>query len=75
MNKVPPKDRKKDIEFLRMALNLCELPVSYEQSDLILRAYTLVKEKQGNTNMDDALKIYYNWKNHWDNYFQNQNKL
>lgn len=67
---IPFKDRKPDIEYLRMALNICELGVSYEQTDLIMRAYNLVKEKKGKTDINNAADIYYKWQNEWDEYYK-----
>ena len=71
---VKPKDRKQETEYLRMALNMAELGVSYTQADLILKAVNEVQRKGGNFTISDGVDLHTKWKSEWDNYFQQQKK-
>lgn len=64
------KDRKNNIEYLRMVLNLCEIGVNYPQADLIKRIFESLEEKNGNFNLKDGVKLYYEWKQEWEDYFK-----
>jgi hypothetical protein len=68
------KHRKQDTEYLRMLLNLCELPVSYMQTDLIMEASAMLKKLNGDLSLMDAAKLYTGWNDKWDEYFKSQNK-
>ena len=52
------KDRKSEIEFIRMALNTCEIGVSYNATDLILRVIDMVKLKGGETTLLDSVTLH-----------------
>ena len=71
---VKPKDRKQETEYLRMALNMAELGVSYTQADLILKAVNEVQRKGGNFTISDGVDLYTRWRKEWDNYFEKQKK-
>lgn len=60
------KDRKIDIEYLRIALNMCELYVDYTQADLIIRVSEQLKKSKGEFTMSDSVNIHYAWKEEWD---------
>ena len=77
MNNVKIKDRKKEIEFLRMALNICELGVNYEQADLIIRINKKVEKMGGKFSLEDGIEIYHKWKHDWLEYYdpKNQRKI
>lgn len=68
------KDREDKIEMLRMALNLCELPVSYTQSDLIIRVLLKLEKVQGEFTLNDGIKIHYKWKDDWFEYSRKKNE-
>lgn len=68
------KDRDNKIEFLRMALNLCELPVSYSQSDLIFRILLKLEKVEGDFTLHDGIAIHHKWKEDWQKYFSDIKK-
>lgn len=68
--KVEIKDRKKDIEYLRMALNMVEIGVDYEITDLIIRVANELKKRGDGFSIDDAVHILYEWKIDWQEYFK-----
>jgi hypothetical protein len=63
------KDRKAEIEYFRMALSMCEIGVSYEQAELILKVNEELTKKKGEFKISDATDILYSWKEYWGNYF------
>ena len=72
---VKVKDRKNEVEYLRMACNMAELGINYIQADLILRLQErLSKLKGGKFSIDDATHIHYKWKQEWQKYFEEQAK-
>jgi hypothetical protein len=68
------KDRKEEVEFLRMACNMTELGISYLQADLILRIQETLKKKKGSFSLTDGIEIGYKWKEGWRKYFEQQSK-
>ena len=69
---VKVKDRKKEIEYLRSALNLAELWVDYTQTDLIIRITDKLNKLGGKFSIDDGIKIQYEWKEYWRKYFEKE---
>lgn len=45
------------IEYLKLALNLQGIPVEDKYTDLIITTYKAIEKKQGNFNLEDAVKI------------------
>lgn len=68
------KDRKEEVEHLRMALNMCELGVGYTQADLILRALERLDKIKGEFSISDAVEIHYKHKQEWQTYFEEKYK-
>ena len=68
------KDRKKEVEYLRMALSICEIGVSYTQAELILKATEELKIKKGIFTLEDGISLLYTHKNQWNKYFETLNK-
>ena len=66
------KDRKDEIEYLRMALAITEIGVSYEQAELINNVVNKVRQCKGNFNIHDGVKLLYAWKDKWTNYYDKQ---
>lgn len=66
------KDRKDEIEYLRMALAIIEIGVSYEQAELINNVVNKVRQRKGNFNIHDGVKLLYAWKEKWRNYYETQ---
>jgi hypothetical protein len=62
-------DRKQEVEYLRMALNMCELGINYTQADLILRVQEGIKKYGGNFSLQAGMDINARWKNYWRAYF------
>lgn len=71
---VRPQDRKNEVEYLRMALNLCEIGVSYTQADLIIRVMAKVNEVKGNFTLMDGATILKNWNQDWEYYYRQLEK-
>ena len=59
------KDRKDEIEYLRMALAITELGVSYEQAELINNVVNKVRQRKGKFNIHDGVGLLYAWKEKW----------
>ena len=68
------KDRKEEIEFLRMACNMAELGIGYQHADLIIRLQERLKKLKGKFSISDGVEIHYKWKQDWQNYFDEQSK-
>ena len=68
------KDRKEEVEFLRMACNMAQLGIGYEQTDLILRLQERLKELKGKFSIADGVEIHYKWKEDWQNYYAQKSK-
>ena len=68
------KDRKDEIEFIRMALNLAEMGINYCQADLIDRVLKELDKKGGQFNLNDGISIHHKWKEDWRKYFEEQRK-
>lgn len=74
MSTVKIEDRRKDIEQFRMALNMCELYVNYQQVELILSVFAEYSELRGNFSLEDAFKILKDHREKWEEYFKEQEK-
>lgn len=72
--RVEIKDRIKEIEYLRMALNMVEIGADYEMTDLIIRVSDEVKRLGDNFSIDDAVHILHDWKMCWEEYFNEKEK-
>jgi hypothetical protein len=68
MAEVKVKDRKEEIEYMRMALNICEIGVNYQQSDLIIRVSERLKYRKGKFTIHEGVEIYHKWKQDWIDY-------
>lgn len=73
MKDVKIADRQQEIEYLRMACNMAELPISYTQADLIISLQEKLNQAQGNFTLKDGVTIHHNWKERWQEYFEKQN--
>lgn len=69
------KDRKQEVEYLRMALAIAEMGFSYEHADLINRVVDECRKKKGKFSLDDGVKLLYKWKTDWRTYFDEQKEL
>lgn len=72
MLEVKVKDRKEDIEVIRMALNMAQIGITYCQADLIKRTFEVLKTKKTNFSIEDSVKIFYKWSEDWEKYFEEQ---
>lgn len=68
------KDRKVDIEYLRMACNMAELGINYTHADLIIRLQERLKKMKGKFSLNDGVEIHFEWKKEWEKYFEEQSK-
>lgn len=66
------KDRKLEVEYLRMALNMAEVGVDYPTTDLIIRVNERQQKLGGKFSIKDSVEIYHKWKEEWQNYFDIQ---
>jgi len=66
------KDRRENIEFLRMALNMCELRIDYTHADLINRVSNKLENLKGDFSISDGADIFSEWKEDWQKYFEKQ---
>ena len=66
------KDRKEEIEWLRMALNMCEININYTHADLIIKVVKDLDKLKGKFTIYDGVEIHYKWKEKWDNYYKNK---
>jgi hypothetical protein len=64
------KDRKTEVEYLRMACNLAKLGIRYEHADLILRLQERLKKLKGKFSLSDGAEIHHKWKEDWSEYFE-----
>lgn len=69
------KDRNKQVNFLRMALNMVGLGVTYEVADLIEDTVNIVREKQGKMDLEDVVKLQSLWEKRWDDYHREQSEI
>ena len=66
------KDRKYEIEWLRMALNMCEININYTHADLIIKIVKELDSLKGKFTISDGVEIHHKWKDKWDNYYKNK---
>lgn len=66
------KDRKENIEYLRMALNMAEVGVRYIDADLIIRISERLKKLNGKFSIKDGADVHHKWKEDWEGYFEAQ---
>ena len=64
------KDRKDEIEYLRMALNMCKIGVDYPNADLIIRVQNRLKKLKGKYSIKDSVETLHEWEGDWDKYFK-----
>ena len=65
------KDRKKEVETLRMMCNMAQLGINYEQADLITRLQSKLNES---STITDCMDVFCEWKEHWENYYSKEKK-
>lgn len=68
------KDRKDEIEYLRMACNMAELGIGYQHADLIIRLQERLNKLKGKFTILDGVEIHHKWKEDWDKYSEEQSK-
>lgn len=67
-------DREYSIEYLRMALNMCEIYVNYQQTELIFKVINKCDLLRGDFSVEDACDLLSVNKAKWDKYF-NEEKI
>ena len=67
---VKTEDRKEEVEYLRMACNLAELGINYEQADLILKLQKRLSKLNGDFSIKDGVEVYHEWRRYWGEYFE-----
>ena len=64
------KDRKKEVEFLRMACNMAEFGITYQHADLIIKLQERLNKIGGQFSLDDGIEIHHKWVEDWRKYFE-----
>ena len=67
-------DREKEIEMLRMALNMCEIGVDYQHAELIKIVMDKLQILKLEFSLNDASELYSEWMGRWEYYEEKQNK-
>lgn len=68
------KDREEKTEYLRMAINMCELPLDYTHADLIIKLHKELEVHEGNLSVRDVVKVFSDWKQEWETYYYKSKK-
>ncbi len=68
------KDRKDEVEWIRMSLCMVEIGIEYIHADLIRRVFNVLNEKKGQYSLKDSAEIHAQWQKDWDNYWKAQQK-
>lgn len=63
------EDREYYIEYIRMALNMCEIGVNYQQTELIDMVVRECDRLGGDLTVEDACDLLSEHKKKWDKYF------
>ena len=71
---VPINDRTDELEFIRLALNMAEIYVDYQQSDLINRVLKGLEKRKQNFNLKDICHIKHQWEKDWQEYFKKKSE-
>ena len=66
------KDREYYIEYIRMALNMCEIGVNYQQAELILEVVSKCDRLGSDLTVEDACDLLGEHKKKWDKYFNEE---
>lgn len=69
-NSVKLEDRENEIEYLRLALALCEVQASYELCDLISDLTKRIESSKGALTIDDCVKIRDRHDKKWSKYYK-----
>ena len=64
------KDRETEVEYLRMACNMAELPITYEQADLVIKLQDGIERFKGDFSISDGVDIHSKWKQQWKDYYR-----
>lgn len=67
------KDRERAIEYIRMALNMCEIGVNYQQAELIVTVVSECDRLRGDLTVEDTYNLLSAHKAKWEKYF-NENE-
>ena len=71
-NEVKIEDRDTTIEYIRMALNMCEIYVNYQQTELIDMVVRECDRLGGDLTVEDACDLLSAYKKKWDKYFNEE---
>ena len=61
-------DRNENIEYLRMALSICEICVDYQTAELIDNVVNETRKKKGKFDLKDGVLLLSAWKTTWKEY-------
>ncbi len=65
-------DREHSIEYIRMALNMCQIGVNYQQTELIFAVVNKCDLLGGDLTVEDACDLLGEHKKKWDKYFNEE---
>jgi hypothetical protein len=71
---VAVKDRQRDIEYIRIALNCVEIGIDYQRADLINRTLVVLARNKGKFSLENATEIQAKWEKDWADYFDEKKK-
>ena len=69
MKHVPHTEREKEVNNVKIALNLVGINVDYPTTELITKSLEVLKEMDDEMNIEDASKIQVAWEEKWKEYF------
>ena len=64
------KDRKVEVERLRLALVMSGFGVDYSHADLLYRVQERLSIIEGDFSMSEGHDIFHKWQSDWDHYFK-----
>lgn len=66
------QDRDKEIEYLRLAINLCGLRIGYVSADLLQKAITCLNKMGKQMGLKEASEIQFEHNEKWKKYFEDR---
>ena len=66
--KIPNIDRKNEVEYFRIALNIAEISIDYFTADLVYEVFKMHKKKKGKMTVEDSVKIKCDHEQKWFDY-------
>lgn len=74
MQDIPVKDRTKEIECVRMVLNMVDIGITYTGADLLISVMDALQKKGDKFSVQDGVKILFDHKKKWEKYFKDKDE-